>query len=1423
MCCRSFFCRVLTGFLLLFSLSLAAASAQQGLISPRSRIVSAIDDAHVTPLTGNTHPLARPEFDQGTLDANTPLHRVVLVLQRSADQETALRRLLDQQQDRSSSTYHQWLTPEAFGASFGPSDRDLSLLTDWLSARGFTGIQINSGRTLVEFSGTVGTVNAAFHTSIHRYLVDGQTHYANATDPQIPAALTPVLAGLVSLNNFPRQPASVKAGNFRRNTVTGAITQLPDSTISSSTGPTVATAVHPSFTYGQQTTKFYAVTPYDFAAIYNVLPLWNATAAIDGTGQTIAIVGQTDINPADFVNFRKLFSLPLGNTATPTGTQYLNIIYNGPNPGVLADEGEANIDTQWSSAVAKGATIDYVVSASTEVTQGTDLSAAYIINNNLAPVMSYSYGQCELFLGASGNVFYNNLWQQASAQGITVLLASGDSGASGCDSGNVKDATHGLAVNGLGSTPYNVSVGGTDFNMPSGGTAFWNATNDPVTQASAKGYIPETTWNDSCTNTTLPLQSPFQGQLAEQICNSTARPSLLTVSGGGGGRSSCISATGTTSASCSNGYTKPAWQTGPGVPSDGVRDTPDVSFFASNGFYGAFYLVCQQSANPDGQPCSLAAPAYDFVGYGGTSVATPAFAGILSLVNQKTGSRQGNANYVLYTLAQHQAAVGLGCNAATGTPASGCIFNDLTDNTISMPCLTGSPDCQTTNSSDSYGVLTGWKSTAGYDTATGLGSVNAANLVNDWTTAGFVSSATSLALSASSVVHGRPVSATINVSSTSGTPSGEVTVNASAVNGAVAFGTLAAGTLTTSIQSFPGGSYTVSAHYAGNGTYAASDSNNVLLSVTPEASSTSFRPLLFNSRTGATTVVTTRTYGSLFLLRADVAGISGQGIATGDIKLTDQGVPLDGGSFRLTSSGYTEDQTTLLPPGTHTLVAAYSGDPSFNPSQASPASLTITQDQTATQISAQTATASQSGSFALTVKVLPQGDGMGLYPTGTITLNMGGKTLATATLTQSNNGSIGINLLASQLTAGSNAITASYSGDTNYSTSSSTGLYLTVNPDVLASSSSGLSLSASSVAPGGSLTATAVVTPSSPSPQGTVYFAIDGRQTSTGLLTAAQATALIATTGLAPGQHSVTATFSGDTNYKASVSTPVTFTIVGPTVASTTLLTLSPSSAVQGTTITLTTSVIPTTPSATGTAQLLLDGNAYGQPTILAAATATFQLPTTTLQPGPHTLQVLYSGDVLYLPSSSSVSTLNLAVPTGSFTVTSTAAAVSVSRGGTSQPITLAANSVDGFSSTITFSCSAGLPSGAACTFTPATVTPTPKAAAPTTTVTITTTAPPVQTARSQRSGHFHATGEAATLAGLLCFLFPRRRRYGAWVAVIAAFVLLTSVSGCGTGTYNPGTLSAIGGTPAGIYVVTVSATSISINQTTNITLTVQQ
>src|SRR6185312_3330744 len=205
----------------------------------------------------------------------------------------------------------------------------------------------------------------------------------------------------------------------------------------------------------------YAVSPWDFATIYNVLPLWNGSPAIDGTGQTIAVVGRSNVTFFDISTFRSLFDLP------PADSSHFQVILNGPDPGLTDDESEADIDVQWAGAVAKNAKIDFVVSQSTETTDGVDLSALYVIDNNLAPIMSESFGQCEVALGTSGNSFFQELWQQAAAQGISVFLSTGDSGAAGCDNnlGTVpQPALGGLAVSGLASTPYNVAVGGTDFN-----------------------------------------------------------------------------------------------------------------------------------------------------------------------------------------------------------------------------------------------------------------------------------------------------------------------------------------------------------------------------------------------------------------------------------------------------------------------------------------------------------------------------------------------------------------------------------------------------------------------------------------------------------------------------------------------------------------------------------------------------------------------------------------------------------------------------------------------------------------------------------------------------------------------------------------------------------------------------------------------
>ena len=607
--------------------------------TPNTRVVQQVDDQKTVRLQGNVHPLTRTQNDAGAVADAQPMQRMLLLLQRSAAQETALRQLLDAQQTKSSGSYHSWLTPQQFGTQFGPSDADVQAVTDWLTRQGFQVAKVAAGRTAIEFSGNVGQVRNAFHTEIHRFAANGEEHFANVSDPAIPEALAPVVSGVVALNNYPKQSHAKVVGAFQRDLATGQVRP-----------------VKPLFTYTDSNGTFYGLGPADFAKIYNI------PAGATGAGQSIAIVGQSNINIQDVRDFRSLFGLPANDP---------QIIVNGPDPGLVSgDEGESDLDVEWSGAVAPAAQIFFVTSQSTQsnptqVTAGIDLSALYIIDNNVAPVMSESYGSCEASLGATGNAFYNAMWQQAAAQGITVAISSGDTGSAACDPGlppaNQNAAALGIAVNGIGSTPYNVIVGGTDFNQtPSTLSTYWNSTNAATTQLSALGYIPETVWNDSACAAMTP---------APTTCASVD-PNQGDISAGGGGPSNCATGSGT---SCV-GYPKPAFQTGI-TPADSVRDVPDVSFFASNGQNFSFYIVCQSDQNPNNAPCDLTTSptsgTHNFLGVGGTSGSTPSFAGIMALVNQSEvtagrSGRQGNANFVLYALAAKETFAS--CNSSKFTP-----------------------------------------------------------------------------------------------------------------------------------------------------------------------------------------------------------------------------------------------------------------------------------------------------------------------------------------------------------------------------------------------------------------------------------------------------------------------------------------------------------------------------------------------------------------------------------------------------------------------------------------------------------------------------------------------------------------------------------------------------------------------------------
>jgi len=586
-----------------------------------------VDDNDVVVKPGNVHFLARPEFDRGPTEPDLRFDKMVLVVSPRADRRAELEAFVAGVHNPLSPAYHQWLTAQEYGRRFGITDADLAQITSWLARGGFTIDEVAPGRGWINFSGAVRDVERVFRTHIDEYEVDGRRYHANANSPSVPRALSDLVAGIVSLHNFPRQP--MNHGIRKLDTV-------PDASGSER-------YVDPKF---DSSTGAHFVAPADFATIYNVNALYNA--GVTGAGQSIAIVGRTDIALADVQFFRSNFGLPANDPI---------FVHNGVDPGNLhgGEEGEADLDVEWSGAVARNAMIRFVISKSTATTDGVDLSAQFIVNNNTAPIMSTSFGQCESSMGATENAFYNNLWSQAASEGITAFVSSGDRGAAGCNGGSDPSGS-GAAVSGLASTPFNVAVGGTQFADTANPGAFWASTNNATTKGSALSYIPEVAWNES---------------------GNVAGGSGLWSSAGG--RSTI--------------YAKPSFQSGVGVPADGKRDVPDVSLTAA-GHDG--YLVIQgHTATVSG----LGA-------VGGTSASSPSFAGLMALVDQKTAQRWGNANTKFYALAAAQ-------NAGTGP----VIFHDITSGNNSVPGVTGF-SCGT-----------------GYDAVTGLGTVDASSLVNNFAAA----------------------------------------------------------------------------------------------------------------------------------------------------------------------------------------------------------------------------------------------------------------------------------------------------------------------------------------------------------------------------------------------------------------------------------------------------------------------------------------------------------------------------------------------------------------------------------------------------------------------------------------------------------------------------------------------------------------
>jgi subtilase family serine protease len=749
------------GMLAACVLTASSLSAQ----SPLPRIHNEVNSSATTVVRGSQHPLALPQYDAGRMPSGTRMNGVTLYFSRSAAQQAALNALLAAQQDPSSPQYHKWLTPEQFGAQFGMAQSDIEKVKAWLEQQGFAVGSVMRSATGIRFSGTVGQVEAAFGTEMHYYTVGGEKHFAPATALSVPSALADVVAGVRNLDDF-RPKAQ----------------HIP---------------VRKNFTSGTSGNNYFA--PPDIVTAYDMQTLYNAS--VNGAGETIAIMGQSFINISDIEAFQSAAGLAKKDPQ-------LVLVPGSGNDGVFSpgDESESDLDLEWSSSMAPGANVIFVYTGS-DTNFGVYDSAQYAIDNNVGNIISLSYSTCETQLDSSTLTSLENMFSQAAAQGQTVMAASGDAGSTACygDTSLSTAQQEAIVVNYPASSAYVTGVGGTEApaaDYTGGGSAgantstYWNSNGSDMVSSLIK-YIPEIVWNDS----------PTSGCPAATNCLSAT----------GGGKSTLVA--------------QPSWQTtyfsttGESNPDSSHRLVPDIAFYSSPGAPGYLYCTSDQSAwdTADGQVGSCTSGFRDGTSNlltvaGGTSFATPIFAGMVALLNQQgnyvTGS--GEINKELYTLA---------ANSATYA----AVFHDVTS---------GNNFCNTPSNCAGTGSGTGYSATTGYDMVTGLGSFDVAKLAAIWpmSTNMLAGSKVSVQPANSSVAAGTDDIVTITVTGQTGStvPTGTVTLQ---IDGGPNFGgstvtnqTLnSSGQLTYTANFSTAGTHQVVAQYSGDAAFATSTGVGVIV------------------------------------------------------------------------------------------------------------------------------------------------------------------------------------------------------------------------------------------------------------------------------------------------------------------------------------------------------------------------------------------------------------------------------------------------------------------------------------------------------------------------------------------------------------------------------------------------------------------
>jgi subtilase family serine protease len=810
-------------------------------------IASAVDTSQTQALV-NHHPLwAVPANDAGVVAANQPMENLTLVLARSPEQEQAFKQLLEDQQDAASPSYHKWLTAAEIGESFGLSDNDIASITGWLRSQGLHVNRVAPSRALIAFSGSAGDIGRAFQTELHHYQVHGEQRVSVASDPMIPVALAPAIKAVRGLYTIDERP-------FHRET------RLQSDA--------------PNFTITSGGVTYHFIAPSDFATIYD-LP-----GAVTGAGTTIGIVSEARTNFADFANFRTLTGSTFGNPTEVVPTAFGGVdpgpAYTSPAScntcGPLDAQGEATLDVLRSGSVAPGASLLSVVASS--ASGGVGVDAEYLIESTPVPaqVMTISFGACEAEAGGSGVDFWDTLFQQAAGEGISVFVSSGDSGASGCDTGFATPPANPVAnsPNYICSSSYATCVGGTEFNDAGNPTSYWNASNG-AGLSSALSYIPEGAWNE-------PLNSESQPQAAAS----------------GGGVSAYI--------------LTPSWQTGTGVPAARTgRYTPDVAFSGSShdGYFACF-------AAGDGS-CVSNSGSYPFVVFSGTSADAPAMAGVAALLGQKSGAAIGNINPAIYGMAASTPAAFHPVSVAS-SGVSNCSAATPSMCNNSAPGPTGLSGGQA-------GYLLG--QTGGYSEVTGLGSLDVTQFIDNYTNSNSSKFTPTVTVSAQpSVTTAQSVSVEITVTGNGSTvPTGSVTISSgSYTSAAEALNIPGPGSNSVFIVIPSGGlalgTDTLTADYTSNSSTYFSAAGSTSITVTPATQTPTVTVTPSSS-----SITTTQS----LQVTVTVSGGSGAPTPTGSVVLksgtsSTWTATLSGGSASIIISA------GVLALGTDTLAATYTPD-----------------------------------------------------------------------------------------------------------------------------------------------------------------------------------------------------------------------------------------------------------------------------------------------------------------------------------------------------------------------------------------------------------------------------------------------------------------------------------------------------------------